>query len=398
MAMIAYICATRAIPALEQYLLNQANEAVEQISDTPIAVTVSGYQATLSGAVASDEQRSTLLAAVSVAPGVRYVIDQLTTTEAASKSDTLTVNPTESTDESAVEPALGGTTSAVAGADVVNSSASTDSPENAATALGLSGTADAENTPVAELDENASDVTTIKPDELQANSSRDNAISDSNTNIKAEAEAEATSPAKSSDASDTRNAVDRPDANGKNTESASDSEHTESAEISTTSDQSASLNTIVSTELADRDSGTGQSLRSTATAAPDSEPPAADSSADIAALRKGFTELPKTGILFQTGNDILTVQSRQVLDSIAQLFRRYPNIPVDIDGHTDAAGATDTNLSLSQVRANTVRDYLVDQGVSTYRLTAYGFGESIPIADNSTREGRAANRRIEFNF
>ena len=173
-------------------------------------------------------------------------------------------------------------------------------------------------------------------------------------------------------------------------------DQSESADISTSSDQSASLNTIVSTELEVRDSGTGQTLRNTA--APGSESQAADSSADIAALRKGFADLPKTGILFQSGSDILTIKSRQLLDSIAQLFRRYPNIPVDIDGHTDAAGATDTNLSLSQVRANKVRDYLVDQGVSTYRLTAYGFGESIPIADNSTGEGRAANRRIEFNF
>ena len=102
-------------------------------------------------------------------------------------------------------------------------------------------------------------------------------------------------------------------------------------------------------------------------------------------------------ILFESSSDILTIDSLDVLDSIASVLLKHPDIPIRIEGHTDASGTKQDNLLLSQLRANSVRDYLVDRGVSIYRLKAYGFGEGVPISDNSTPDGRADNRRIEFN-
>jgi len=103
-------------------------------------------------------------------------------------------------------------------------------------------------------------------------------------------------------------------------------------------------------------------------------------------------------VLFESNSDILTIESLDVLDSIATVLQAHPDIPINIEGHTDASGETANNLALSQLRANSVRDYLVDRGVSIYRLKAYGFGEGVPVSENSTPEGRADNRRIEFNF
>ena len=116
------------------------------------------------------------------------------------------------------------------------------------------------------------------------------------------------------------------------------------------------------------------------------------------ALRKAFNALPITRILFKSGSNVLTDESLDGLDQIASLLRQYPAIPVAISGHTDATGPDDINLLLSQTRANTVRDYLIDRGVTQFQLTAYGFGEGVPIADNNTSTGRRINRRIEFNF
>ena len=99
-------------------------------------------------------------------------------------------------------------------------------------------------------------------------------------------------------------------------------------------------------------------------------------------IRRAFELLPTSNILFRSGSSILTTDSQDVLDSIAQLLRQFPNAKMDIDGHTDAQGDSNINLQLSQLRANAVRDYLIDQGISVYRLTAYGFGEGMPIATN----------------
>ena len=74
----------------------------------------------------------------------------------------------------------------------------------------------------------------------------------------------------------------------------------------------------------------------------------------------------------------------------------HPAIKVDIEGHTDDVGNDRANMKLSQARANSVRAYLVKKGVEPMRMRAVGYGEDRPIDDNSTPEGQAINRRVEF--
>jgi len=100
------------------------------------------------------------------------------------------------------------------------------------------------------------------------------------------------------------------------------------------------------------------------------------------------------GVSFATNSATLTPESLPVLDGVAGDLRKYPRLRVELQGHTDSSGADAYNLDLSQRRAESVRNYLVAQGVSGTQLEARGFGESEPIGDNTTAEGRADNRRV----
>jgi len=104
------------------------------------------------------------------------------------------------------------------------------------------------------------------------------------------------------------------------------------------------------------------------------------------------------GILFDSGSDVLRPESRIILDQIAAIFTDYADTEVIIAGYTDSRGNNAENQLLSEARARSVRDYLVSKGLSADKLQAFGYGERAPIADNATAEGRARNRRIEFNF
>ncbi|MBA3562849.1 MAG: OmpA family protein [Gammaproteobacteria bacterium] len=86
--------------------------------------------------------------------------------------------------------------------------------------------------------------------------------------------------------------------------------------------------------------------------------------------------------------------AERVLENAVKTLRRYPDLEVEIAGHTDNAGAEEYNLDLSQRRAESVRQYLVDNDVDDGNLTARGYGESKPIEDNDTEEGREENRRV----
>ena len=84
------------------------------------------------------------------------------------------------------------------------------------------------------------------------------------------------------------------------------------------------------------------------------------------------------------------------LNDVAATLREYPSTAVDVIGHASSDGPDDYNMQLSQQRAQSVRTYLINQSVNSVRLYAVGMGETQPIADNSTPEGRAANRRVEI--
>ncbi len=108
-------------------------------------------------------------------------------------------------------------------------------------------------------------------------------------------------------------------------------------------------------------------------------------------------ELILKGVNFITGSAQLTPESSSILDEVARSLEAYPDIALEIRGHTDAAGASEANRALSQRRAISVRDYLIGKGISPARLSAVGFGEDYPIADNDTAAGRALNRRVEIH-
>jgi OOP family OmpA-OmpF porin len=78
------------------------------------------------------------------------------------------------------------------------------------------------------------------------------------------------------------------------------------------------------------------------------------------------------------------------------VLKQNPEIKVEIQGHTDHIGTAVYNQGLSENRAKAVRDYLVRQGIASYRLTAEGYGLTQPVASNDTEEGRAKNRRVEL--
>jgi outer membrane protein OmpA-like peptidoglycan-associated protein len=103
-----------------------------------------------------------------------------------------------------------------------------------------------------------------------------------------------------------------------------------------------------------------------------------------------------TGVAFRSGSADLLSSSAAQLDDVAASLLAYPTATVEIQGHTDSSGSAELNRNLSMLRAEAVRNYLIGKGVDGGRLTAVGYGEDLPVADNSTREGRAANRRVEL--
>ncbi|MCB1492247.1 MAG: OmpA family protein [Rhodobiaceae bacterium] len=103
-------------------------------------------------------------------------------------------------------------------------------------------------------------------------------------------------------------------------------------------------------------------------------------------------------ISFAPGRATISDDSFAVLDELARVFRRCPAARFEVGGHTDSDGSAEANQSLSEDRANAVRDYLVAAGVSPERLVARGYGEEQPIVSNDTPDGKARNRRIEFSL
>ena len=103
-------------------------------------------------------------------------------------------------------------------------------------------------------------------------------------------------------------------------------------------------------------------------------------------------------IVFDSGSATLSAGAYERLRSVADSLRQYPDTDVVVKGHTDSTGADSFNLDLAERRADNVRQFLIAEGVSSYRVTAIGFGEQFPLATNATPEGRAQNRRVEIEI
>ena len=101
---------------------------------------------------------------------------------------------------------------------------------------------------------------------------------------------------------------------------------------------------------------------------------------------------------FETGKATLTVNSYPALNDLVGALKSNLNMIIEIAGHTDNVGSSEINQKLSEARANSVKDYLISKGIAPARLTAKGYGDTQPVADNSSEQGRKQNRRTEVRI
>src|SRR5690606_40809588 len=101
---------------------------------------------------------------------------------------------------------------------------------------------------------------------------------------------------------------------------------------------------------------------------------------------------------FKTDSADLSPAFFDVLNSVAKVMKEFDKTVVEVAGHTDSTGSESYNQALSERRAASVAQYLQSQGINQQRLITVGMGESMPVADNATAEGRQANRRVEITM
>jgi outer membrane protein OmpA-like peptidoglycan-associated protein len=134
----------------------------------------------------------------------------------------------------------------------------------------------------------------------------------------------------------------------------------------------------------------------------DSEQRTADARAELARLavvkeeKRGLVVTLSGGVLFQSAKSTLLSSAQVKLDNVAKALMNVSERNIIVEGHTDSRGSEAYNQGLSQRRAETVRDYLVQRGYPADRIQARGMGKGSPIADNASPEGRANNRRVEI--
>ncbi|MEP5937592.1 MAG: OmpA family protein [Erythrobacter sp.] len=126
----------------------------------------------------------------------------------------------------------------------------------------------------------------------------------------------------------------------------------------------------------------------------------AGSGVDVTEVDNGdaiLVNLPD-GVTFDVGSYTIKPAFRDTLDTVAGSLTQYPNSLVDVYGHTDSTGSDAFNQRLSEQRAQSVSNYMTSRGVATARIRWQGFGETMPIADNTTEYGRSQNRRVEIKI
>ncbi len=119
---------------------------------------------------------------------------------------------------------------------------------------------------------------------------------------------------------------------------------------------------------------------------------------DAAQTERGITVTFDSDVLFPLNSSYLTDQAKRELDKLVKLLADYPGASLIVDGHTDATGTAEYNQWLSEKRAESVKRYAVEKGLSGSRVTTFGHGQSKPVAANNTKEGRQQNRRVEVTI
>lgn len=118
--------------------------------------------------------------------------------------------------------------------------------------------------------------------------------------------------------------------------------------------------------------------------------------AEVKRVGEGINVTFESGVLFAVNQATLTPEAQSKVRHLAEIFTKYPDSYILIEGHTDATGSDSHNMALSERRAKSVAEYLQSQGVASSRIKTAWYGESQPKADNSTETNRAMNRRVEF--
>jgi outer membrane protein OmpA-like peptidoglycan-associated protein len=118
--------------------------------------------------------------------------------------------------------------------------------------------------------------------------------------------------------------------------------------------------------------------------------------AKIERIGEGIKITFDSGILFDVNKSTLRPEAKANLEKLAVILNKYPDTKILVEGHTDSDGPEDYNLDLSMRRAQSVSNYMASQEVMATRFTNMGYGETQPIADNSTTAGKQANRRVEI--
>ncbi|MGK7390457.1 MAG: OmpA family protein [Candidatus Cyclobacteriaceae bacterium M2_1C_046] len=117
--------------------------------------------------------------------------------------------------------------------------------------------------------------------------------------------------------------------------------------------------------------------------------------AEVERVGEGILITFDSGLLFDVDSYQLRSATKRDLREMAETLKKYEDTNIIVEGHTDATGTNEYNMTLSRNRAGTVQKYLIDQGIRPARISAVGYGEERPVATNETAAGRQENRRVE---
>lgn len=118
--------------------------------------------------------------------------------------------------------------------------------------------------------------------------------------------------------------------------------------------------------------------------------------AEVQRVGEGINMTFESGLMFQKNSSEINESYKSDLSGAAEVFNKYPDTNIVIEGHTDDSGSDDFNMTLSEKRANAVKDFFVTKGINAERLTAKWYGETQPKYANDTEENRQKNRRVEI--